>query len=56
MCRGVQRLGVDIDQERNEHAPAHNATLISSLTSSTQIWVVPTDGELVILLEVLAPM
>jgi acetate kinase len=54
VCSDVERLGVEIDQEINKHAPADWATQVSSATSKTQIWVVPTDEEIVILREVLA--
>ena len=54
VCSGVERLGVDIDKELNEHAFPHKATLVSSPASKTQIWVVPTDEEIVIVREVIA--
>jgi acetate kinase len=56
VCTGVERLGVEIDQEINRNAAEDRATLVSSPTSKTQIWVVPTDEEIVILREVLAQM
>jgi acetate kinase len=54
VCSGAESLGVEIDRERNRHAPADEAALISSQTSGTQIWTVPTDEEMVILQEVTA--
>jgi acetate kinase len=56
VCSGVESLGVEIDREINENAQADQATLVSSPASRTQIWVVPTDEEIVILREVLAQM
>jgi acetate kinase len=53
VCGGVENLGVAIDREKNQNAPADRATLISSAASKTQIWAVPTDEEIVILREVL---
>jgi acetate kinase len=54
VCSGVERLGVEIDREINQHASTESATLVSSPASRTQIWVVPTDEESVILSEVVA--
>jgi acetate kinase len=54
VCSNVERLGVEIDREGNQHAPADQASLVSSPTSRTQIWVVPTDEEIIILREVIA--
>jgi acetate kinase len=52
ICSNVQNLGVEIDAEANRHAPVDKATLVSSASSETQIWLVPTDEEIVILNEV----
>lgn len=54
VCSGVESLGVAIDSARNRQAPLDQATLVSAPASRTQIWVVPTDEELIILKEVLA--
>ena len=54
MCSNVQNLGVEIDMEANRHAPVDKATLVSSANSRTQIWVIPTDEEIVILNEIIA--
>ena len=56
VCSGVDQLGIEIDAVINESAPTDRATLVSSSKSKTQIWVVPTDEEIVILREVLAQM
>jgi acetate kinase len=54
VCSGVENLGIEIDKEKNKNAPTDKATLVSSDRSKTQIWVIPTDEEIVILKEVLA--
>jgi acetate kinase len=54
VCSNVQNLGVEIDMEANRHAPVDKATLVSSANSRTQIWVIPTDEEIVILNEIIA--
>jgi acetate kinase len=54
VCAGVEALGVEIDSERNRAAPHDAATRISAAASRTQVWVVPTDEEAVILRETLA--
>jgi len=56
VCSGVEHLNVEIDQEINKHAPVDKATLISNPASKTQIWIIPTDEEIVILNEVIANM
>lgn len=54
VCSSVENLGIEIDAEKNKNAPSDKATMVSSEHSKTQIWVVPTDEEIVILNEVLA--
>ncbi len=54
VCGSAQNLGVEMDAERNTNAPLDRASLVSSAHSKTQIWVVPTDEESVILQEILA--
>jgi len=54
VCSGVENLGIKIDTEINKTAPADKATLLSATTSKTQIWIIPTDEEIVILKEVIA--
>lgn len=56
VCSGVENLGIEIDAEKNRTAPADRATLISSARSKTQIWVIPTDEESVMLGEILAQL
>jgi acetate kinase len=53
VCSGVENLGIILDVNANRRAPTDQATQISSPKSRTQIWIVPTDEELVILNEVL---
>ncbi len=53
VCSGVEGLGIVLDVEANMNAPSGAATRISAPGSRTQIWVAPTDEELVILKEVL---
>ncbi|GAP15720.1 acetate kinase [Longilinea arvoryzae] len=54
VCGGVQNLGVEIDAAKNVNAPLDRASRVSSARSKTQIWVMPTDEESVILQEILA--
>lgn len=54
VCEGVASLGVKIDLVANRAAPTDSASVVSRPDSETQIWVVPTDEEIVILREVLA--
>jgi acetate kinase len=53
VCSGVAALGVAIDEDANRAASVAEATRVSRADSRTQIWVVPTDEEVVILREVL---
>lgn len=53
VCAGAEALGVALDRDANRAAPADQATRVSAAGSTTQIWVVPTDEEIVILREVL---
>jgi acetate kinase len=52
VCSGVEALGISLDADRNKAAPSDRATRISADESKTQVWVVPTDEEIVILREV----
>lgn len=54
VCSNAQNLGVEIDVEANKSAPADKATRVNSAQSKTQIWVVPTDEEIIILKEIVA--
>jgi acetate kinase len=56
VCSNVQNLGVEIDVNANRRAPVDKATLVSSATSKTQIWVVPTDEEIVIFNEIVSQL
>ncbi len=53
VCSGVENLGIEIDFDKNINAPVDQTALISSASSKTQIWVIPTDEEIVIFREVL---
>ena len=52
VCSRVESLGVEIDVEKNKKAIGDQAELVSGDNSRTQIWVIPTDEEFVILREV----
>jgi acetate kinase len=54
ICSNAQNLGIEMDTDINKNAPADKATLVSSAKSKTQIWIVPTDEEIVIFREVIA--
>jgi acetate kinase len=48
ICDGLQWLGIELDAERNEATVGGSEGLISSEGSRVEIWVVPTDEELLI--------
>jgi acetate kinase len=52
VCSGVEALGISLDADRNKTAALDKATRVSADHSKTQVWVVPTDEEIVILREV----
>lgn len=52
VCSGVESLGIILDADRNKASVPDKATRVSADGSRTQVWVVPTDEELVILREV----
>jgi acetate kinase len=54
VCSEVENLGVEMDIEANKHAALDKASLVSGANSRTQIWVIPTDEEQVILQEIIA--
>ncbi len=54
VCTGVENLGIVLDLDANRNAPVDQAALVSRPDSRTQVWVIPTDEEQVILQEVLA--
>jgi acetate kinase len=53
VCSGAENLGVILDQGRNKKAQIDKETCISASNSRTQVWVVPTNEEQVILQEVI---
>ena len=52
ICRGLDFLGLTLDEERNGAATGDDAVLISADDGSTPVWVIPTDEELQIAREV----
>jgi acetate kinase len=48
ICDGLQWLGVELSAERNEATVGGAEGLISAEESRTEVWVVPTDEELLI--------
>ena len=53
VCGKVENLGIQLDLDANRSAPPDRPSRVSRETSRTQVWVIPTDEELVILQEVL---
>jgi acetate kinase len=53
VCSGAENLGVRLDAAANRLATTNTAARVSSAASQTQIWVVPTDEEQVVMQEVL---
>jgi acetate kinase len=56
VCSQAEHLGVVLDVERNRRAAHDRPGPVSSEQSRTQIWVIPTDEESVILSEVQAQL
>jgi acetate kinase len=56
VCGSVENLGIMLDPTANREAPANEASRIHRPESRTQILVIPTDEEWVILQEVIAQM
>jgi acetate kinase len=52
VCSGAENLGVALDRAANRNADPGRAARISTPASRTQIWIVPTDEEVVIMEEV----
>jgi acetate kinase len=46
VCRDLQELGIELDPQRN--ATAKGESRISSDASKTQVWVIPTNEELIV--------
>ena len=46
VCAGLDELGIVIDADRN--AAARGETAIHAAASRTQIWIVPTNEELIV--------
>jgi acetate kinase len=49
-------MGFELDIIKNRNAPIDSPVMISTHTSQTQVWIIPTDEESVILQEVMAQM
>jgi len=49
----TDRMGFDLDIIKNRNAPNESPALISTPASQTQIWIIPTDEESIILQEVM---
>lgn len=52
ICRGLDFLGLTLDEERNGAATGGDPACISADAGSTPVWVIPTDEELQIAREV----
>jgi acetate kinase len=52
VCSGVEALGIVLDHARNQAAAPDRAACVTAEGSRTQVWVVPTDEEVIILREV----
>ncbi|MEE8212165.1 MAG: acetate kinase [Acidiferrobacterales bacterium] len=50
ICSNLQRLGIELDEDRNRQAVGKEM-LISANHSAVQVWVIPTDEELVIAID-----
>ena len=46
VCRGLESLGIDFDEEANRQAPKGQASRISKPGSRVEIWIIPTNEEL----------
>ncbi len=48
VCRGMEWAGIVLDEARNSSLPRGSESSISTADSRTQIWVVPTNEEIVV--------
>ena len=48
VCRDMQWAGIELDQQKNETLPRGSEARISTDSSRIQIWVVPTNEEIVV--------
>ncbi len=48
ICRGLEALGLSLDEDRNQSAPSNQWTEISSPESRLKAYVIPTNEELLI--------
>jgi acetate kinase len=53
ILRGLQRFGIDLDPERNEETVGSQEGLISKAGLNPEVWVIPTNEELMIARDVL---
>jgi acetate kinase len=54
VCAGLGFLGLQLDQDKNMHAPNHLITAIHAAGSTVEVWVVPTDEGIIAAQEALA--
>jgi acetate kinase len=47
----MESLGIEIDPEKNESTESGKMQKISSDSSKTEVWVIPTNEELVIAID-----
>ena len=46
VCQGLRELGIELDEARN--ATARGETRLESSNSRAQIWIIPTNEELIV--------
>ena len=48
ICQDLEILGIDFDAEANRQAPRGQASRISKPASRVEVWVIPTNEELLL--------
>jgi acetate kinase len=48
VCRNMEWAGIVLDEEKNNSLPRGSESCISAASSKTQVWVVPTNEEIVV--------
>jgi acetate kinase len=48
VCRGLEWAGIELDDSKNNNVARGSESCISSANSKTQIWVLPTNEEIVV--------
>jgi acetate kinase len=51
VCNSLAILGIKLDQQANSNLPQGTASLISKSTAELNVWVIPTNEELMIALD-----